>query len=473
MDRFRVEVISQTPEPQRVVYAAMHQDYSEGFVVDERSTWPEETRAGEVVVKRLLAGERGHYGPLEHPQLVLNVGFFPHSVLQQARTHRVGVSFDVQCLAGDTEVTFVQASGSLLQYKISELADLWHNGECAVRERKIQGRNGESPGKYRRDCKKRLRKMQLRVLNEETKIFEIGHINEVFSQGTQPVYRLTLEDGRTLDCTEKHQLLTESGWKTMEDALELRLNDDRQVLNFNQNCLLMTNGVVVGAGLYRDKAWLQEKISAGLTSIAMAKEAGCSVEAVNKWVHLERQLKAHPMKVVQVKYLGYQPTYDLAVEGPWHNFVGNGVVVHNSMRYTGTRVAEVAQGLRDVEEIFYLRPIGNYSDRQGKKYEYTEAQRRSDLAWCLEAAKRYQADIEAGWSEEHARGKLPFDYRQHFVVSFNLRSLMHFLDLRYKLDAQLEIQMLCELIYPHFEAWVPEIAAWYGKTRKQKGRLAP
>jgi thymidylate synthase (FAD) len=624
MDRFRVDVISRSPDPQRTIYAAMHQDYSEAFVVDERDQWPSEASAGNLIVKRLLAGERGHYGPLEHPQIVLNVGFFPHSVLQQARTHRVGVSFDVQCLAGDTEVTFLHGSGSLRKYKISDLADLWHNGEFAIRERKIQGRNGEPPGEYRRDCKKRLKKMQLRVLNEETQIFEVGHINEVFIQGLQPVYRLTLEDGRTLDCTEKHQLLTENGWKTMETAVNLQLNDDRQVVSFNPDCRLMTNGVVVGAGLYREKAWLQEKISAGLTSIEMAKEAGCSVEAVKKWVYhyglklnlakpgtenpwnrglkgayqlnlspegrqarrersrqftrrgenshfwkggvtsdrmaigawtrtiapqvhekfnyicqscgerggrlhahhllpvyshpekgydienlvtlcepchtkihsqnleltfaqnftiieslpdkpkpMGRTLKAHPMKVVQVKYLGYQPTYDLSVEGPWHNFVGNGVVVHNSMRYTGTRVAEVAQGLRDVEEIFYLRPIGNYSDRQGKKYPYTAEQRRADLAWCLEAAKRYQADIEAGWSEEHARGKLPFDYRQHFVVSFNVRSFMHFLDLRGKKDAQLEIQAMCDLMWPHFQDWVPGIAQWYEKTRMGKARLSP
>jgi thymidylate synthase (FAD) len=30
MDRFRVEVIAKTPNPQQVIYAAMHQDYSEG-----------------------------------------------------------------------------------------------------------------------------------------------------------------------------------------------------------------------------------------------------------------------------------------------------------------------------------------------------------------------------------------------------------------------------------------------------------
>ena len=95
MERFRVDLIAATPNPQQCVYAGMHQDYCEGFVVDDRPEWPDEKRAGEICVKRLLAGERGHYGPLEHAQIVLNVGWFPHSVMQQARTHRVGVSFDV------------------------------------------------------------------------------------------------------------------------------------------------------------------------------------------------------------------------------------------------------------------------------------------------------------------------------------------------------------------------------------------
>jgi thymidylate synthase (FAD) len=81
--------------------------------------------------------------------------------------------------------------------------------------------------------------------------------------------------------------------------------------------------------------------------------------------------------------------------------------------------------------------------------------------------------MAAGFAEEHARGILPFDYRQHFVVSFSLRAFLHFLDLRAKLDAQEEIRALCDLMWPHLQAWVPEIAAWYQKTRLHKARLAP
>ncbi|HEY9693298.1 MAG TPA: FAD-dependent thymidylate synthase [Oculatellaceae cyanobacterium] len=240
MDRFRVEVIAKTPNPQQVIYSALHQDYTNAFVFDERDSWPSEEECGEIIVKRLLAGDRGHYGCLEHPQIIFNCGYFPHSVMQQARTHRVGVSFDVQ-----------------------------------------------------------------------------------------------------------------------------------------------------------------------------------------------------------------------------------------SFRYTGLHMIDIVEGKKDVEEAFYLRPVGYYSDRQGKKYYYSPEQREADLKWCLEAAKRYQLDIEAGMAEEHARGKLPFDYRQHFIVSFNLRSFLHFCDLRNKKNAQLEIQQLCELMWPHVKEWTPEVAQWYENTRLGKAKLAP
>lgn len=81
--------------------------------------------------------------------------------------------------------------------------------------------------------------------------------------------------------------------------------------------------------------------------------------------------------------------------------------------------------------------------------------------------------LQAGFAEEHARGILPFDYRQHFVVSFTLRAFLHFMDLRAKLDAQQEIRELCDLMWPHLKAWTPEFAGWYEKTRLHKARLAP
>lgn len=237
---FKVELIARTDRPQTVIYLALHQDYSEEFVMSDLDGIPSEFVAGQIAVDRLLKGGRGHFGCLEHPQITLNCGWFPHSTMQQMRTHRVGVSFDVQ-----------------------------------------------------------------------------------------------------------------------------------------------------------------------------------------------------------------------------------------SGRYSGQRIAEVALGKRTVEEVFYLRPVGEYCDRSGKRYEYTEMHRLMDIDWCLHHAERYADLIAEGFSEEHARGLIPFDVRQHWVMSANVRSMMHLLDLRWKADAQLECQHLCDLMWEPFKEWVPEIANWYEENRAKKARLAP
>lgn len=145
-----------------------------------------------------------------------------------------------------------------------------------------------------------------------------------------------------------------------------------------------------------------------------------------------------------------------------------------SFRYTSDSILNVAKGVSPIDDAFYFRPVGVYLDRKGKRYTYTEDSLQSDREYCLNACYRYAKDIEEGMSEEHARDfNLPFNYRQHFFMTMNLRSIMHFLDLRYKKDAQLEIQILCSLIWPLIQDWTPQLAAWYGQSRLGKARLAP
>jgi thymidylate synthase (FAD) len=144
-----------------------------------------------------------------------------------------------------------------------------------------------------------------------------------------------------------------------------------------------------------------------------------------------------------------------------------------SFRYSGNRIVDVVEGRRQVEEVFYLRPVGSYTDRHGSKYEYTQEHRNFDLDYCFQAAILYRQRLLDGFSEEHARGLIPFDVRQHWVMSVNARSLMHLLDLRWKKDAQLECQQFCDLLFPHFQVWMPEVADWYLENRAKKARLAP
>lgn len=92
--QFRVERVAGYEKPQTIVYIALHGDYSEDLVT---GTSLSERECGEVAVRRLLAGGRGDYGPLEHPQLSLALQA-DHNTLMQLRTHRTGITFDYQSM---------------------------------------------------------------------------------------------------------------------------------------------------------------------------------------------------------------------------------------------------------------------------------------------------------------------------------------------------------------------------------------
>ena len=235
---FDLKVLAATPSPQQLCWLAMHQDYSEDWVGD--CTPPPEDRAGELVVKNLLASDRGHYGPLEHPQITVAAHGFPHAVMQQLRTHRVGISFDCQ-----------------------------------------------------------------------------------------------------------------------------------------------------------------------------------------------------------------------------------------SGRYTGERIIDASDGNRSIDDVFYFRPTGPYDSRQGQRYVYTSDMQEEDKQTCYELAYQYKVKRDAGMAEEHARECIPYAIRQDFVMSVNLRSGLHLLDLRLKPDAQAECQAFAYLLLEQMRQWAPEIVEWYVEKRLWRGRLAP
>lgn len=144
-----------------------------------------------------------------------------------------------------------------------------------------------------------------------------------------------------------------------------------------------------------------------------------------------------------------------------------------SGRYTGSRIEKAASGELNVEEVFYVRQPGIYRDRTGHPYNYSLDMREEDLLECLRAAKYYSNRVEQGVSEEHARNCIPYAIRQHMVVTFNLRSLFHVIDLRAKADAELEIQDLSARLFTIASETQPSVVAWYEKNRYGKAILSP
>lgn len=157
-----------------------------------------------------------------------------------------------------------------------------------------------------------------------------------------------------------------------------------------------------------------------------------------------------------------------------------------SQRYTSERFLKLNETLKkinpleiekiskEIEKLFYFRPTGFYQDRNGNKYEYTEEMRIIDILDTKTNIEKYYSLIhERGFAPEHARDMLYQNFRQNFVVTFNARSLLHFLDLRTPKDAQLEIQIMAHKLFEKFEKFMPEVAEFYLQKRLGKSKLSP
>ena len=279
----------------------------------------------------------------------------------------------------------------------------------------------------------------VRNLNEDRGYFDYSEIGQVFKNKEKDLYLVTLDDGKQLKCSLDHRIFTDKGWKRLN---ELTVGDR-----------VACNGV-------------------SLESIGEAREKYTNPI----WLAKEHNaLKTHFVPICKIEFLRKDITYDIEVNGKYHNFVCDGIVVHNcqSQRYTGKRVVKVAEGILKPEDVFYVRPPGFYTNRQGKKYDWTQEDYEDELNFILEGCKRYAIKYNKGMCEEHIRDYLAQAIRQNFVVSFNLRSILHFMDLRAKMDAQLEIQALCEQFIPHVERWAPHVWKYYEEKRLHRAKLSP
>lgn len=178
----------------------------------------------------------------------------------------------------------------------------------------------------------------------------------------------------------------------------------------------------------------------------------------------------HPQLVISAGYFPHEVMQQLRT----HRITSFDV---QSGRYTGQRICQLSRGEipeSEIEKIFYLRPLGFYTDRQGNKYEYTEKHKQEDLdfLWCMSHA--YRNRIDQGFSEEHAR-QVYSDYalRQHFVMSANLRSWLHVISVRHKEDVQLETKTFAAMVWEIIKEWVPEVAAYFEEKHLNKNQLMP
>lgn len=145
-----------------------------------------------------------------------------------------------------------------------------------------------------------------------------------------------------------------------------------------------------------------------------------------------------------------------------------------SGRFTGNRIIKVADGELPVEEVFWCRPPGEYSDRWSKRYKWRPTDCDCHYTLYRSAAEQYAYAVRAGMPKEMARDLyIPHGIRQNFVMSANLRTIFHLADMRSPKDAEYEIRLLVDLMLECVREWAPGFVDYYMNTRYQKNKLAP
>jgi len=140
---------------------------------------------------------------------------------------------------------------------------------------------------------------------------------------------------------------------------------------------------------------------------------------------------AHTDTIISIEAVGVEDVYDLEMEHPWHNYVADGFVVHNSTRYVNYSKGEAGG------EITVVRPPV-FENSVEALWEHTTATRPElmppgESIWVqamLKAEENYLAMIAAGFPPQIARGVLPIDVKTEIVCTANLREWRHIFKMR-------------------------------------------
>ncbi len=295
--------------------------------------------------------------------------------------------------------------------------------------------------------------LPLRQLDESRG--EIGHTRmvDVFRNGPKPVFRMTLADGRAVECTADHRFLFADGWRTLADGVGLAARDG-------------VPGWRPGGRIYAGPRTgaIGEPGSGAPGPARAGGRAGAAVAAGWTATVPRSEARATLVPIERFDYVGVRPTYDIEVEGPSHNFLANGIVTHNSVNeYSGRYSLMPLLFYRPEADSFALQSRVNHQGRQelpAPERLYAEAMERWESLRSA-AADTYGWLVMEDVARELARIDLPLSTYTQWYWKIDLHNLLHFLRLRVDDHAQWEIRQYGEVMAGMLERVAPlSYEAW-------------
>lgn len=199
----------------------------------------------------------------------------------------------------------------------------------------------------------------------------------------------------------------------------------------------------------------------GISGVALVRVSGSDIDIVNaarvSYGKFTTQISEKDAKLI--KFL-LEHKHDTPFE---HNQLSFRVkapifVVRQWMRHRMNSYNEISYRYVQSDLEFYIPNEWRFQDKVNKQASVgaflDDSLKEKYLNALNIAAKTYEELLAGGVSREMARSVLPLCTYTEFIYTCNLRSLMHFLELRLHQGAQKEIQLfaqaLLHLAMPHF-----------------------
>ena len=431
--------------------------------------------------------EHKHATPFEMAGLVIEVQA-PIFVFREWHRHRT------QCLAGDTMINLVSPRGTTYKRSIADIFTLKHGG--VADSAPTRHKNGYSkahtpvtraarrtdPWRVRvlPNCQTRV----MRTFDEEAHEYRVGVMGEVWESGVKELWSIETSDG-VVRASADHPFLTRSGWAKVRDlrAGEMLATSGKVALDERPIPPSLRAGIGVWTTMMRSRLIPPDGADCYLCGRAFARAdldldhvvpvfadlrraldesnlrpacKGCHRGKINseqpsragktrlglRWTRILRD----PVRVAE------EMTYDIGMSGPDHNFVANGLVVHNSYNEMSARYVPLpdVNYVPTVERLLINSKTNKQAGAIKGAEELTE-KHAEEYQECLRQHYRqdqemYEYALRAGVPKELARVHLPVGRYSRMRASANLRNWLAFLTLRMDPAAQFEIRQYANAV---------------------------